>query len=48
MWEAATPAQVARWQAEEQAAAERLATLRREESVRARALRAKDPGAIKQ
>jgi hypothetical protein len=48
VWEAATPAQVARWQAEEQAAAERLATLLREESVRARALRAKDPGAIKQ
>ena len=29
VWEAATPAQVARWQAEEQPAAERLATARR-------------------
>ena len=41
-WEATTPAQVARLQAEEQAAAERLAILRREQAeefVRARALR---------
>jgi WD40 repeat protein/serine/threonine protein kinase len=51
VWEAATARQVAAWQREEKTAAERLAILRREQAAVAeheRALRAQDPGAIKQ
>jgi WD40 repeat protein/serine/threonine protein kinase len=51
VWEAATARQVAAWQSEEQTAAGRLATLRQELAAaagREGALRARDPGAIKQ
>jgi hypothetical protein len=51
VWEAATARQVAAWLGEEQAAAGRLAILRQELAAAAgheRALRARDPGAIKQ
>jgi hypothetical protein len=51
VWEAATARQVAGWQQEEKEATERLAVLRREQEAvaeRGRALRAQDPGAIKQ
>ena len=51
VWEAATAQQVDAWQREEQAATERLATLRREQAAAAeheRALRTQTPGAIKQ
>ncbi len=51
VWEAATARQVADWQREEDAAAERLAVQRREQAAEAeheRALRAQDPGVIKQ
>jgi WD40 repeat protein/serine/threonine protein kinase len=51
VWEAATVQEVAAWQAEEKADLERMATLQRERQTAVeheRALRAQDPGAIKQ
>jgi hypothetical protein len=51
VWKAATADQVVRWQREEKDAAARLADLSRERAAAAeheRALRAQDPGAIKQ
>jgi WD40 repeat protein/serine/threonine protein kinase len=51
IWEAATPQQVAAWQTEEKALTEQLAVRRSEEAraaARERALRVRDPGAIKE
>jgi WD40 repeat protein/serine/threonine protein kinase len=51
VWEAATVQEAAAWQAEEKADLERKATLQRERQAaaeRERALRAQDPGAVKQ
>ena len=51
VWDAATGRQIAAWQSEEKAAAERLVFLRQEQAAAAeheRALRAQDPGAIKE
>ena len=51
IWEGATAGQIAEWRNEERAGAERQIVLRREQEstdARERALRAQDPGAIKQ